>query len=113
MYYTYPGLAWDAALKLTRVELEFLRDPDMLLMFDRGIRGGVSMMSTWYGKANNPFMGEEYEPSLPTKYIPYLDENNFYGWAMSKLSGQRKSETKTYSRAVTWNQFLRVSGEEG
>ena len=29
------------------------------------------------------------------------------------ISGLRKSETKTYSRAVTWNQFLRLSREEG
>ena len=29
-YYTAPGLAWDAALKVTKVELESLADPDML-----------------------------------------------------------------------------------
>ena len=53
-YYTAPGLAWDAALKVTKVELELLADPDMLLMIGKGIRGGVSMISTRYGKANNP-----------------------------------------------------------
>ncbi|XP_048588381.1 uncharacterized protein LOC116601844 [Nematostella vectensis] len=82
-YYTAPGLAWDAALKITRVELELLTDCDMLLMFEEGIRGGVSMISTRHSKANNPYM-REYDPNLPTKYITYLDANNLYGWAMSK-----------------------------
>ena len=83
-YYTAPGLAWDAALKVTKVELELLADPDMLLMIEKGIRGGVSMISTRYGKANNPYMGDSYDPNQPTKYISYLDANNFYGWAMCK-----------------------------
>lgn len=82
-YYTAPGLAWDAALKITKVELELLTDYDQLLMIEKGIRGGVSMISTRYGKANNPYM-KEYDPNLPTKYITYLDANNLYGWAMSK-----------------------------
>ena len=52
-YYTAPGLSWDAALKVTEVKLEFLSDMDMLLMVEKGIRGGVSMISNRYGKANN------------------------------------------------------------
>ena len=81
-YYTSPGLAWDAALKKTRVRLELLTDPDMLLMFEEGIRGGFSMITKRYGKANNPCMGEEFDPDAPTKYLAYLDANNLYGWAM-------------------------------
>ena len=64
-YYTAPGLAWDAALKMTGVELELLTDPDMLLMIEKGIRGGISMISKRHGKANNKYMGEEYDPSQP------------------------------------------------
>ena len=83
-YYTAPGLAWDAALKITRVELELLSDPDMLLMIEQGLRGGVSMISNRHGKANNPYMGEKFVKEETTKYISYLDANNLYGWAMSK-----------------------------
>ena len=35
------GLAWQADLKKTRVNLDLLTDTDMLLMAERGIRRGV------------------------------------------------------------------------
>ena len=41
-FYTSPGLAWQACLKKTGVKLELLTDPDMLLMFEKGIRGGIT-----------------------------------------------------------------------
>ena len=58
-YYTSPGLSWDALLKYSGVKLELLTDPDILLLFVKGIRGGVSMILNRYGKANNKFMGEK------------------------------------------------------
>ena len=83
-YYTSPGLAWDAALKHTDIELELLSDPDMLLMVKRGIRGGISTISKRYAKANNKYMGDTYDPNQPSKFISYIDANNLYGFAMSK-----------------------------
>ena len=83
-YYTAPGLSWDALLKITKVKLELLTDPDMLLMFEHGIRGGISMISNRYGQANNIYAVEKYVESKPDKYITYLDANNLYGWAMCK-----------------------------
>ena len=80
-YYLSPGLTWDAALKKTEVKLQLLTDPDMLLMFEEGIRGEVSMITKRYGKANSPYMDEGFDPDAPIKYLAYLDANNLY-WAM-------------------------------
>jgi hypothetical protein len=82
-YYTSPGLAWDACLKMTKIELELLSDYDMLLMIENGIRGGISMISTKYAKANNKYLAS-YDKSMPPKHIIYVDANNLYGWAMSQ-----------------------------
>jgi len=83
-YYTSPGLSWDAMLKMTAVELELLSDYDKILMIKNGIRGGVSTITTRYGKSNNKDMGETFDKNNPSKFITYLDANNLYGWAMNK-----------------------------
>ena len=36
-----PGLAWQTALKKTKVKLDLLTDIDMLLLVEKGIRGGI------------------------------------------------------------------------
>ena len=82
-YFTAPGLVWDACLKITDVELELLSNPDMLLMFEKGIRGGISIISNRYGEANNKYMGQGFKKSELIKYLMYLDANNLYGCAMS------------------------------
>ena len=83
-YYTTPGLAWDACLKMTNINLELLSDLNMLLMFEKGIRGGISMISNRYGKANNKYMGKNFNKNKLSKYLMYLDANNLYGRAMSE-----------------------------
>ena len=83
-FYAAPGLAWKAYLKKTGIRLELLLDPDMLLMFERGIRGGITQSVHGWAAANNPYMGSEYDKSKPTKYLQYLGANNLYGWAMSQ-----------------------------
>ena len=82
-YYTSPGLSWDALLKKTGVELELLTDYDQHLFIEKGLRGGISMVSKRYARANNPKV-EGYNSSKPNTHILYLDANNLYGWAMSQ-----------------------------
>ena len=82
-YYTAPGVAWDACLKLTKQELELLTDYDMLMMFERGIRGGITHISKRYAEANNKYM-KDYDKTKPSTYIQYLDANSLYAFAMSQ-----------------------------
>ena len=71
-------------LKITKVQLELLSDPDMLLLIKSGIRGGIATITHRHAKADNEYMGAEFDPVKASKFISYLDANNLYGWAMSK-----------------------------
>ena len=83
-YITLPSLSWDAMLKYTDVEIEFMSDPTLHQCIEKSIRGGISMITKRFSRANNKYLPETYDPSKPTKYIMYLDKNNLYGHAMSQ-----------------------------
>ena len=73
--YTCPGLSWQAAFKITDVELDLLPDIDQHLFMEEGI-------SHQYVQANTPRM-ENYDTRKGSTYILYLDANNLNGWAMT------------------------------
>ena len=81
--HTSPSLSWDALLKKTGVGLGLLTDYDQHLFIEKGMRGGISVVSKRHVKANNPLV-EGYDPEKPSSHIFYLDVNNLYGWAMSQ-----------------------------
>lgn len=85
-YFTSPGFSWDAMLKMTGANIECFKEgqEDMLEMIENNMRGGISMISNRYAKANNKYM-KSYNPNEPSSYILYEDANNLYGWAMSQL----------------------------
>ena len=66
---TSPGLAWKACLKQTGIKLELLTNPDMLLMFERGIRGGITQAVRKYAWANIKYMGDIFNPNKDTTHL--------------------------------------------
>ena len=54
----------------------------MLMIFERGIRGGITHISKRYAEANK-YMSD-FNPNKPSTFIQYFDTNNLYGWAMSQ-----------------------------
>ena len=81
-YFSFPGLGWDAMLKVTGIELEKLSDIAKYLFVEKGLRGGISYISKRYAKANNKYMND-YDSKKPSKFLTYLDMNHLYGWGLS------------------------------
>ena len=81
-HFISPGLSWDVMLKMSGVKLEKIIDIGIYLLIEKRLRGGISYIDKRYSKANNKYM-LNYDPTKPSKYIEYLDENNLCGWAMS------------------------------
>ena len=109
-YFTSPGLAWDAMLKITEIKLELLSDPDMVLMVEKGVRGGVATVSHRYGEANNPYMGDQYDETKPNKYLVYTDANNLYGWAMSQALPTDGFEWMSEEELTDWKKVCKYEG---
>ena len=77
------GLAWQVCLKKTGVKLELIADYDMLLIIEKGIRGGICQATHTYPKANNKYL-KSYDKNNKSSYIEYLEASNMYRWAMSQ-----------------------------
>ena len=58
--YTLPGFSWKAALKYTKQELELLHDREKYDFVQEAKREGISTITHWYAKANNPHMKSKY-----------------------------------------------------
>ena len=81
-FLSLPGLAWEACLKKTGVRLELLTNVDMLLMVEKGIRGGICHAIHRYAKANNKYM-KSYNKYKESSFLTYWGKNSLYGRVMS------------------------------
>ena len=79
-----PRLSRDSIPKITKTELELIKDCDMYIFLEKGTKGGISYTSNRYIKANNTYL-KSYYSKKESKHITYLETNNLYGYAMSKV----------------------------
>ena len=105
--------------KKTKAELALLPDIDMLLMVEKGTRGGICQARHRHAKANNKYM-KKYNKDVISSYLTYLVANILYGWAMSqklpvngfksveKLSRFNKMFIKNYNKNSDIWYFLEV-----
>ena len=70
--------AWQTDFKKAEVKLDLLTDIDMLLMVEKGIRGGICNAIHRYAKANNNKYVKYYDKTKESSYLNYWDVNNLY-----------------------------------
>ena len=100
-----PGLAWQACLKMTKVELELLTDINMQLMIKKGARDGIYQAIHRYAKTNNKYM-KNYDKDIISSHLMYLDANNLYGWAMSQILPINGFKSVEKSRLSRFNEIF-------
>ncbi|XP_023212539.1 uncharacterized protein LOC111615349, partial [Centruroides sculpturatus] len=82
-FITAPDLTWNCGLKMTKIQLELFKDINMYLFIEQAIRGGISLTSKRFARANNPLIPETYDKNQRHNYIISIDANNLYGFVMS------------------------------
>ena len=78
---TLPAFGWQCMLKQTGVELDYVYDVDMHIMFEKGIRGGISSIMKRSASANNHYL-HNFDETREQSYISYIDMNSLYPHAM-------------------------------
>ncbi|XP_034246763.1 uncharacterized protein LOC117648370 [Thrips palmi] len=79
-FYSLPGFSLQAALLMCNAKVELLTDREMLLMVNGAIRGGMTVCSHRYSKANNKDLAD-FDPGKPSTYITAWDANGMYALA--------------------------------
>merc|ERR1711954_64236 len=109
---TAGSLSWAACLRKTNVTLELLTDPDISMFIDKSLIGGVSGVFNPLAFANNPQMGDMYDPSKPLNTILYMDANNLYGWATSQYLPTWGFKWVDVSTKEDWTDFILKQEDE-
>ena len=107
-FFSAPNLSWEAMLISTNVKLGLLEDIDMLLFFERAIRGGINGVGELrHFKANNPHM-DSFDPNKATTFGAFFDVTSLYAGTMQKMMplGNYKWNTE-----ITIDEILQTSEE--
>ena len=76
-----PGLSFNIMLKISKVKLELISNPEVCNFFRKSIRGGMSFIATRRAKSDY-FDSNIENTSKRMTHIRYIDGNNLYGSQM-------------------------------
>ena len=105
-----PSLAFEAMLKITKAKIELFTDINMVLMTEKGMRGGLTQVVKKHAIANNKYL-PTYDRSKKNVLLQYLDANNLYGYAMNKtlpLNGYKWADVSIFT-----DDFIKNYDDEG
>ena len=71
-----PGLSYASCFKITDGTIDLLQDIDMIRLFERGIRGGLTYVNHHRVNAHIPELNNNGNGNLD---LAYIDQNNLYG----------------------------------
>lgn len=82
----------------------------MYLLFENGIRGGISQCPKRISKANNTYC-PDFNKYLHSKYLAYWDMNNLYGHSMSQYLPTGGFQWLAQDEINRWSYVLEVDVE--
>ena len=83
-FYSAPNLNWDAMLITTGKKLELLQDIDQLLFFEKGIRGGINVLSALrHFEAKNKYL-ENLNSKEESTFGAFFDVTSLYAGTIQK-----------------------------
>ena len=101
--YSAPNLSWESMLISTNLKLRLLQDVDMLLFFERGIRGGINGVDELrHFTANNPHL-ISFDPNEKTTFGTFFDVTSLYAGTMQKMMPLGKYK---WNSVITLDQIL-------
>ena len=107
-FFSAPNLSWDAMLITTRVDLGLLSDIDMLLFFERGIRGGINGIGELrHFRANNRDL-EIFDESKANVYGAFFDVTSLYAGTMQQTLPLDSYE---WNETITLREILATSDD--
>ena len=96
-----PGLSFNIMLKVSKVQLELISNPEICNFFRKSIRGGMSFIAT--RRAKSDYTNSDVENcNKRMTHIRYIDGNNLYGSQMlfDLPTGDYKLENKDFIKRI-------------
>lgn len=104
---TLPSFAWQVMLKVTKEEIEYIKDIEKIRFIENGIRGGTCHAAVRHVVARNKYI-EGFDPlTEDSNFLFYVDVNNLYGTAFCQNlpTGNYKWLNKQEIENLTTNLF--------